>query len=241
MSTTLRSGRFTSRSFRSTSKKSVLMSRSCTSSITTCETPPSDGSLTIRRSSTPVVTNSMHPDFRGETPLRRTLYPTELPSFSPRSSATRSATEEAAMRLGCVTTMFVETPSPRAIASSRMYWGHWVDFPLPVPPETTTTWFVFKASSRSSRIALIGRASRIIFMILCGPSGSDRASSRRPLSSASITLFNCSFLLRIWSDSPSNVFERFSFIVCLKEACVLELCFSSKVVCTLSSSAMRSS
>mmetsp|Transcript_10902 Transcript_10902/g.47188 ORF Transcript_10902/g.47188 Transcript_10902/m.47188 type:complete len:436 (-) Transcript_10902:742-2049(-) len=185
MSTTLSSGRLRSSARRSTSKKSVLMSRSCTSSIMTCDTPRRPGSRINRRSSTPVVTNStLAPSSLGAQPCRRTLKPTELPARSPRSPATRSATETAAMRRGCVTMIRVSGPTPRATASSRMYCGHWVDLPLPVPPDTTTTRFVRRASQSSVRIFAMGRASRVARILASAPAGSASAAAARAVSSA---------------------------------------------------------
>ena len=69
ISTTLNSGRFRNSALNNTNRKSVFMSRSCTSSIMTCEMPSSVGSRIKRRNSTPVVTNSTDaPSSRGDVP-----------------------------------------------------------------------------------------------------------------------------------------------------------------------------
>mmetsp|Transcript_16644 Transcript_16644/g.40777 ORF Transcript_16644/g.40777 Transcript_16644/m.40777 type:complete len:310 (-) Transcript_16644:1104-2033(-) len=137
------------------------MSRSCTSSIITWVMPASDWSCIMRRSSTPVVTNSTEPpSLRGGEACSRTLNPMEFPMGSERSLDTRSATLVAAMRRGCVTMMRVSAPLPFLMASSRMYCGHCVDLPLPVPPLTTTTGESRSASTRLSRILMMGSLSR---------------------------------------------------------------------------------
>ena len=61
---------------------------------------------------------------------RRIVYPTVDPILSPRSAATRSATDMADMRRGCAMMMLHGTPL--AAASSRQNWGTWVVFPLPI-------------------------------------------------------------------------------------------------------------
>mmetsp|Transcript_6496 Transcript_6496/g.26310 ORF Transcript_6496/g.26310 Transcript_6496/m.26310 type:complete len:428 (+) Transcript_6496:2323-3606(+) len=185
MSTTRSSGLLRKSARSSTNRKSVLMSRSCTSSIMTCDTPSSDGSRIRRRSKTPVVTNSTDaPSSRGEVPWRRTEKPTELPHFSPRSFATRCATETAAIRRGCVTTTRVSGPAPFLIASSRMYCGHCVLLPLPVPPETTTTWFVRSASTSASLILTMGRFRRTSRIFASRDSGSASAAAASAASSS---------------------------------------------------------
>mmetsp|Transcript_41787 Transcript_41787/g.89045 ORF Transcript_41787/g.89045 Transcript_41787/m.89045 type:complete len:238 (-) Transcript_41787:176-889(-) len=126
----------------------------------------------MRLSNTPVVTNSIVPPASlGAFLWNRTVYPTELPTFSPLSSATRSATETAAIFLGCVTTISVLAPRPDRMASSSMYCGHCVDFPLPVPPDTTTTCSFCSAPISSSRILTMGSASRRAFIFPFLPSG----------------------------------------------------------------------
>ena len=201
MSTTRSSGLLRRSARRSTSRKSVLMSRSCTSSIITCDVPSRLGSRISRRSNTPVVTNStLAPSSRGAVPCRRTENPTECPHFSPRSAATRSATETAAMRRGCVTTTRVSAPFPRRIASSRMYCGHCVDFPDPVPPDTTTTGDILSASQSSSRIRDIGKASRASRIAASGPDGSASAAAARAASSAAN---DASIAARVSASTPS--------------------------------------
>ena len=110
MRMTRRSGLVEMSSRSRTSKKSVLMSRSCTSSIITCEIPSNSWSLISRRSKTPVVTNSMFAASLGALPCSLTANPTEFPIGSSRSAATRSATDIAAILRGCVTMMRVFGP-----------------------------------------------------------------------------------------------------------------------------------
>mmetsp|Transcript_3729 Transcript_3729/g.15084 ORF Transcript_3729/g.15084 Transcript_3729/m.15084 type:complete len:215 (-) Transcript_3729:1521-2165(-) len=88
------------------------------------------------------------------------------------------------MRRGCVTIILVSGPTPRAMASSRMYCGHWVDLPLPVPPDTTTTGLVRRASQSESRIFAMGRASRIARIFASDEPGSASAAEARAASSA---------------------------------------------------------
>mmetsp|Transcript_7081 Transcript_7081/g.12654 ORF Transcript_7081/g.12654 Transcript_7081/m.12654 type:complete len:241 (+) Transcript_7081:2990-3712(+) len=89
----------------------------------------------------PTVQNSMLPSFiLGGLASFRTVYPTDSPIDSPRSHATRSATEMAAIRRGCVTITRGRRflPSSRPTQSSTMNCGSCVLFPLPVPPLTTS-------------------------------------------------------------------------------------------------------
>mmetsp|Transcript_10060 Transcript_10060/g.19851 ORF Transcript_10060/g.19851 Transcript_10060/m.19851 type:complete len:208 (+) Transcript_10060:1102-1725(+) len=143
------------------SKKSVLMSRSCTSSMITWLTPSSVGSCCSLLSSTPVVQNStLAPQGLGGLVFMRTRYPTLLPSSSPRSLATRAATAVAASLLGCVTTTRQLLAVPAWMASSKMYCGICVVLPLPVPPLTTTTASSLSALAKRSRSWLMGRSAR---------------------------------------------------------------------------------
>lgn len=64
---------------------------------------------------------------------KRTWYPTSSPTLFPLSWETLSATEIAATRRGCVTTMGLSFKRP----ASRMYWGSCVVFPDPVSPRRT--------------------------------------------------------------------------------------------------------
>ena len=143
-------------------QKSAATSRSCISSMTTCVTSSSpcassdDASLTLsssssalavpnspapallsRRRSTPFVTN-IRLDCAPPLVSSRTLYPTSSPApLNPRSRPTRSATDMAETRLGCVHS--TRHRSPRSHASSRMNCGTCVVLPHPVSPTTTVT------------------------------------------------------------------------------------------------------
>ena len=133
-----RSGRFCSRSRRMMSRKSSFIPRSWISSTTTWLTPSSSGSLTSLRSRTPVVQKSSRvPSLRRFS--RRIWYPTESPTLSPRSAATRCETDTAEIRRGCVQMMLHRAPRPASISLSRMNCGSWVVFPHPVSPLITRT------------------------------------------------------------------------------------------------------
>mmetsp|Transcript_122295 Transcript_122295/g.340861 ORF Transcript_122295/g.340861 Transcript_122295/m.340861 type:complete len:278 (-) Transcript_122295:2-835(-) len=139
MSTTRKCGKSGRRSRSNVNNRSTSVERSCTSSTTRCvqrpgprrsspsQLPPS---VSLLNSTPSVQKRSWH--------LRlcirdspRTLKPTApSPSRSPRSSATRCATEVAATRRGCVTT----TRAP-AEDSSRN-WPTCVVLPQPVSPWT---------------------------------------------------------------------------------------------------------
>ena len=86
---------------------------------------------------------------------KRTLKPTRWPSGSPISSAIRAARLRAAMRRGWVWPMRPKIPRPR----SRQSFGSWVDFPDPVSPQTTTTWWRCSVSPISARRAVTGSCS----------------------------------------------------------------------------------
>ena len=81
--------------------------------------------------------------------MKRTLYPTSVPSSTRSSSATRSAIVRAASRRGWVWAM-------RSRPSSSAILGSWVVFPDPVAPATMTTWWSRMASAISSLAALTG-------------------------------------------------------------------------------------
>ena len=82
--------------------------------------------------------------------MKRTWYPTSSPSEIFSSEASRSATDRAAIRRGCVCpTIPPRPPAPRP--SSRQILGSWVVFPEPVSPATTTTWWSRMAAAMSSR------------------------------------------------------------------------------------------
>ena len=93
----------------------------------TCDTPLSPPSIFLR--STPTVQNMMAPYGRGSTDSNLTLYPVDWPSCSARSVDTRSATETALIRRGCVHTMLQCAPEPLLTHSSRMYWHTCVVLP----------------------------------------------------------------------------------------------------------------
>ena len=67
--------------------------------------------------------------------LKRILYPTDLPNFSPSSSAMRFETVTAAILLGWVQPIFPSIPRPAA----RQNFGIWVVFPEPVSPDMMIT------------------------------------------------------------------------------------------------------
>ena len=115
------------------------------------------GEVSRRRSTPFVQNNNAH---SGPALLsRRIWYPTEpTPICSPRSAATRSETVTAEMRRGCV--HMIAAPRPRAQASSIRYCGTCVVLPHPVAPATSTTWCACAASSKASRNARTGSASR---------------------------------------------------------------------------------
>lgn len=89
------------RSRKSKSAKSVYTSLSWTSSTITHPTPFNYGSVCRRRKSIPVVTYTICV-LALVTFSKRMIYPHVLPHASPRSSATRLATDKALIRRGCV-------------------------------------------------------------------------------------------------------------------------------------------
>ena len=109
------------------------------------------------------------------------------------------------MRRGCVTTTRVSAPFPRRIASSRMYCGHCVDFPDPVPPDTTTTGDILSASQSSSRMREIGNFSRASRIVASGPDGSASAAAARAASSAANV---ASIAARVSSSTASATARR---------------------------------
>mmetsp|Transcript_61753 Transcript_61753/g.194756 ORF Transcript_61753/g.194756 Transcript_61753/m.194756 type:complete len:294 (+) Transcript_61753:2066-2947(+) len=88
------------------------------------------------------------------------MKPTACPSGSMRSSATRSAAAMAAIRRGCVQTMFTLVASPLRTAFSRMYCGTCVVLPQPVEPEMSTTGLASTAARISSVIGAMGSLAR---------------------------------------------------------------------------------
>mmetsp|Transcript_1340 Transcript_1340/g.3125 ORF Transcript_1340/g.3125 Transcript_1340/m.3125 type:complete len:304 (+) Transcript_1340:772-1683(+) len=140
------------------SRKSLSTPRSCTSSMNTCVTVSSSGSVSMRRSSTPVVQNSSCVELPALV-SRRMEYPMVPPISSPRSSATRAATPMALMRRGCVHMTY--TGSPRAAASSRMYCGTCVVLPHPVSPSMMVTRLAAMPCSSSCRNWYTGRDMRV--------------------------------------------------------------------------------
>ena len=149
--------------------------------------PPRVGSPTSLRRRLPVVTTSMQPRNLGGRASCRTAYPTNVPTPSLHSSAMQHAMDVAAMRHGCVTTMRVSRPTPRAMASLKTYCGHCVDLPEPVPPAIITTRRDLSDSTRSRRITCIGSDSRSRFILQSLPLGSRAASSSQDRSSATRT------------------------------------------------------
>mmetsp|Transcript_9776 Transcript_9776/g.27342 ORF Transcript_9776/g.27342 Transcript_9776/m.27342 type:complete len:230 (-) Transcript_9776:388-1077(-) len=106
MRTRRRSGRFATTSRIRISRKSVMRSRSCTSSRITTLYRPKRGSFTTRRKRVPTVQNSTVPVSEFGimvSPLME--WPISPPTSAKRSQATRCAKEMAAMRRGCVTTI----------------------------------------------------------------------------------------------------------------------------------------
>lgn len=99
-----------------------------TSSTKICDTDARSGSHCSRRRSTPVV-QSRSLVFEDILFSNLIEYPHVSPTFSVRSSAIRSETPIALIRLGCVTMIFVAAPSPFNILSSRTIWGTWVVLP----------------------------------------------------------------------------------------------------------------
>mmetsp|Transcript_77015 Transcript_77015/g.217930 ORF Transcript_77015/g.217930 Transcript_77015/m.217930 type:complete len:226 (+) Transcript_77015:783-1460(+) len=86
------------------------------------------------------------------------------PSGSQRSDATRSATVMAAMRLGCVQTMFSRVASPLAMALSSSSCGTCVVLPQPVEPEIRTTGLEAMAATIWSATAVTGSCARLAAM-----------------------------------------------------------------------------
>ena len=76
---------------------------------------------------------------------RRMVYPTVSPGLSPRSVATRSATDTAEIRRGCVHS--TRQALPCCHDSSRIYCGTWVVLPQPVSPLMSTTCSLLMLSS----------------------------------------------------------------------------------------------
>mmetsp|Transcript_24886 Transcript_24886/g.50585 ORF Transcript_24886/g.50585 Transcript_24886/m.50585 type:complete len:333 (+) Transcript_24886:1984-2982(+) len=133
---TLTSSLLLNKSLNATIRNSVYLSRSWTSSIIITLNSSNSGDDCTRRNSTPGVTNRswVASDIA---PSRRTLYPTVPPApLSHRSDETRSATDMADMRRGCVITTDAVGPIR---GSSRRNWGTWVDLPQPVSPLRTVT------------------------------------------------------------------------------------------------------
>lgn len=65
---------------------------------------------------------------------------TVLPSGSPLSVDTLSATAIADILRGCVQIMLQNAPRPDSVSDSSMYWGSWVVLPQPVSPDITMTY-----------------------------------------------------------------------------------------------------
>mmetsp|Transcript_42901 Transcript_42901/g.105797 ORF Transcript_42901/g.105797 Transcript_42901/m.105797 type:complete len:276 (-) Transcript_42901:1512-2339(-) len=180
MSTTVRCGCLGMRSLSTRRSRSVCRSRSCTSSMTTCETVTGESPAQSMRSRMPVVQKRSRvsgPRFASS----RTWYPTDEPDApgarSPRSDATRSATEMAAMRRGWVQMIEHSEPQPFSSACSRMYCGSCVVLPDPVAPETRMV--RCPSSSRRSSCARCEAAGRLARLARIEASeGSSRYRSR---------------------------------------------------------------
>ena len=106
-----------------------------------------------------------------------------------------TATDIAAIRRGLVTTMRILAPRPQAMASSRMYSGHWVNLLELVPPDTTSTRPGLRDLTRSRRTGVIGSASCAALILPRLPSESWWASSTLNLSSARNVLSRVIILL----------------------------------------------
>mmetsp|Transcript_50421 Transcript_50421/g.134001 ORF Transcript_50421/g.134001 Transcript_50421/m.134001 type:complete len:272 (-) Transcript_50421:799-1614(-) len=126
-----KSGRCASKSLMKIMLKSASLSRSCTSSNTTCVMPARVGSLSNRFLKTPKVQNTSRAF--GALPPKGTWYPTSTPTAWHLSSDTRCARVTAANFRGCIT----RTLAPGH--ASMMVCGTCVDFPQPVSPLSSTT------------------------------------------------------------------------------------------------------
>jgi len=134
----------------------------------------SDGSPCVSASRMPSVMNLT--SVRSETwSVKRTWKPTSSPSGVESSSATRRATERAAMRRGCVQPIIPATPRPAA----RQSFGSWVVLPEPVSPATTTTGCVRINSTMRSASRAIGSDSSSTI------AGNDAARAARAAAEAS--------------------------------------------------------
>lgn len=131
------------RSRKSKSAKSVYTSRSCTSSTITHATPFNYGSVCKRRKSIPVVAYTICV-WALVTFSKRMIYPHVLPHASPRSSATRLATDNALIRRGCVQIILMSIGNKCA---SNNIWGICVVLPHPVEPAMIVTTLFFTVST----------------------------------------------------------------------------------------------
>mmetsp|Transcript_68485 Transcript_68485/g.191914 ORF Transcript_68485/g.191914 Transcript_68485/m.191914 type:complete len:225 (+) Transcript_68485:2003-2677(+) len=179
MRITRRSDRRFSKSRTKIMLKSASLSRSCTSSKTTCVMLSSSVSCSIRLRKTPnvVKTNLAF----GAFPPKGTWYPTSTPSGWQRSWAIRSASVVAASFRGCITRI-------RALGQeSKMSCGTWVDLPQPVSPTSRHTWLSRIFSMMSCRCLKPGSSSRfsrnfsyaglaLLFSMVCSMTSSDIAS-----------------------------------------------------------------
>ena len=119
-----------------------------------------------------------------------------------------------------MTIILVSAPLPFLRASSKIYCGHCVDLPVPVPPETTTTDWVSSAFNISSFNSIIGNFSRKRAILASSESISSFARLSRSISSCKIScdVFACSsrYLLTKISSAldKSSAFldlKRYSF------------------------------
>ena len=139
------------------SKKSLSIDRSWTSSTKTCVTLLRVGSSSNRFNNIPVVQNkSLVLGVAFDS--KRIVYPTVLPIVSPRSAATRSATDMAEIRRGCA--MIILHAMPLDAASSKQNWGTCVVFPDPVSPSTTVTLLLAIVFNSASLKLYTGRPRR---------------------------------------------------------------------------------
>ncbi len=112
----------------------MLRLRSCASSMISVSYVASSGSPCVSASRMPsVISLTSVPGFVWS--LKRTLYPTTVPSSVDSSCAIRAATARAAIRRGCVWPINPRSPHPTAM----QILGSCVVLPDPVSPHTITT------------------------------------------------------------------------------------------------------
>jgi len=147
----------------------MLRLRSCASSMIRVSYFDSQRSVWISASRMPSVMNLIAV-CSPTASLKRTWKPTAPPSGTCSSSATRRATERAAIRRGWVQPTMPAAPRP----ASRHSLGSWVVLPLPVSPATTTTWWARIRATISSACAAIGN---VVSTLAAGKAAARRARS----------------------------------------------------------------